>query len=324
MALRRIHVDTDLGSDTDDLAALAMLLGLPDVEVVGITTCADSGGMRAGLTSFALRLAGRADIPLKAGAEGSIAGFRGPAGLPEQSKYWPEPIEPLPSRPGEALDLLLASVDQGATVVAIGPWTNLAMLEAARPGSLRRANVVVMGGHIRPVRSGFPEWVHDMDYNVQQDVEAARIVFERATPLIVPLEVTLEVPLARSHLRDLKQGDDLARLVAAQAEQHGADWKMHEMGSSYSGLPDDLLNFQYDVVACAVAAGQVGITVDHIPLGTVLEGGLRRFVVSDAGARYPVVTAVDADRLTAAWVAALVSSGERRDTTTAEGARWTA
>ena len=47
--MRRIHLDTDIGGDTDDLCALAMLLGWADVELVGVTTCSDSGGSRAGL-----------------------------------------------------------------------------------------------------------------------------------------------------------------------------------------------------------------------------------------------------------------------------------
>ena len=38
-----IHLDTDLGGDPDDACALAMLLGWPDVELVGITTTADPG-----------------------------------------------------------------------------------------------------------------------------------------------------------------------------------------------------------------------------------------------------------------------------------------
>jgi inosine-uridine nucleoside N-ribohydrolase len=33
----RVHLDTDFGGDTDDACALAMLLGWPGVEVVGIT-----------------------------------------------------------------------------------------------------------------------------------------------------------------------------------------------------------------------------------------------------------------------------------------------
>ncbi|MFB4263717.1 hypothetical protein [Nonomuraea sp. GTA35] len=37
----RLHIDTDLGGDPDDLCALAMVLGRPEVEIVGITTCGD-------------------------------------------------------------------------------------------------------------------------------------------------------------------------------------------------------------------------------------------------------------------------------------------
>ena len=39
----RIHLDTDLGGDPDDACALAMLLGWPEVEMVGITTTTDPG-----------------------------------------------------------------------------------------------------------------------------------------------------------------------------------------------------------------------------------------------------------------------------------------
>jgi inosine-uridine nucleoside N-ribohydrolase len=36
-----IHLDTDLGGDTDDACALAMLLGWPGVELAGVTTVAE-------------------------------------------------------------------------------------------------------------------------------------------------------------------------------------------------------------------------------------------------------------------------------------------
>ena len=41
----RVHLDTDLGGDPDDVCALSMLLGWPDVEVVGITTVLDSSSV---------------------------------------------------------------------------------------------------------------------------------------------------------------------------------------------------------------------------------------------------------------------------------------
>jgi inosine-uridine nucleoside N-ribohydrolase len=46
---------------------------------------------------------------------------------------------------GAALELLAASIDAGATLIAIGPYTNLALLEAATPGVLNAASVVAMG-----------------------------------------------------------------------------------------------------------------------------------------------------------------------------------
>ncbi len=54
-----VHLDTDLGGDTDDACALALLLGQADVELAGITTVADRAGRRAGYARHCLNLAGR-------------------------------------------------------------------------------------------------------------------------------------------------------------------------------------------------------------------------------------------------------------------------
>jgi purine nucleosidase len=43
----RVHLDTDIGGDPDDACALAMLLGWPGLDLVGITTTIDPGGVRA-------------------------------------------------------------------------------------------------------------------------------------------------------------------------------------------------------------------------------------------------------------------------------------
>jgi hypothetical protein len=53
--------------DTDDLWITAMLLGWPGLELAGVTTSSGEGGMRAGLVSYALRLAGRWDVCAAAG-----------------------------------------------------------------------------------------------------------------------------------------------------------------------------------------------------------------------------------------------------------------
>ena len=296
-----VHLDTDLGSDTDDLCALAMLLGWPEVAVTGVTTCTDPGGLRAGMTAYALELAGRAGVPLAAGAEGTLAPPMVPFELPD---YWPEPIVPRPSPPGAALDLLADSVEGGATVVAVGPWTNLALLEAARPGLLGRARVVVMGGHVPAAGPGLPSWGADQDFNIQQDHQAARAVLEACDPVVVPLSATAQVHLRAADLPRLRAAGPLGALLADQAEAHARDHGTLELGRAWPGLPDDLLNFQHDPLACAVALGWEGARVEEVPVRLAVGGGRLRMTEA-AGARpLRVVTAVDGPAFADAWLAA--------------------
>jgi purine nucleosidase len=308
--MKRIHLDTDLGGDTDDLCALAMLLGWPGVELVGITTSADRQGLRAGLTEYALRLVGRSGIPVVAGAAGSLSGFRVPAGVSDVNRYWPEPIAPKLASPGAALDLLARSIAVGATVVAIGPYTNLALLEAARPGLLASVEVVLMGGYVTPMRPGLPNWGPNMDYNVQQDVLAARIVFEHCNPVLVQLPVTLEVTLCMAYLPRLRACGPLGNLLATQAELQGADSAMPKLGREHAGLPDDLLNFQYDPLACAVAAGWDGVRMEEMPLVASLQDGLLTFLIDPAGKTTRVVTAVDSERFAQEWLNAVACAAQ--------------
>src|SRR5262249_44574449 len=65
-----VHLDTDLGGDTDDACALAMLLGWPAVDVVGVTTTIDPGGRRAGCVAELLEIAGSEWHPGGGGCRG--------------------------------------------------------------------------------------------------------------------------------------------------------------------------------------------------------------------------------------------------------------
>ncbi len=101
-----------------------MLLGWPGVEITGITTVADPGGRRAAYVEHLLHLAGRDDIALAAGAEVSSTTLDR-ADPVDDERHWPAHITYRPPPPGAALDLLGRSLDAGATLVAIGPYTNL-------------------------------------------------------------------------------------------------------------------------------------------------------------------------------------------------------
>src|SRR5437764_12152035 len=135
----KIHLHTDLGGDTDDLCALAMLLTWPGVEIMGITTVAEDRGRRAGYTRYALALAGRPDIPVAAGADGSCGRYRSAIDWPPEEAYWPEPVAPAPTPLADALALLARSIEARARVVALGPYTHLPLLGEAHAGPLARA-----------------------------------------------------------------------------------------------------------------------------------------------------------------------------------------
>lgn len=114
----RVHLDTDLGTNPDDVGALAYLLAREDVELTGITVVDDPDGRRLALAHQVMRLAGRSDLPL-AGGTGAV-------------------------------DVLAESVARGAVLAGIGPASNLAALEARVPGTLTSARVVLMGGWPMP------------------------------------------------------------------------------------------------------------------------------------------------------------------------------
>jgi purine nucleosidase len=222
----RVHLDTDIGGDIDDLCALALLLNWPNAEITGITTVLEDNGKRVGYAGYALALAERGEVPVAAGADLGLGCFKLEAGLPPEERYWPEPVGPSPGPIEAALDLLKQSVEQKAIIIGIGPFTNLSLLERSYPGILRHAKLYLMGGQIRPAPATFPAWSQEMDYNVQADGSAAKHVLESAQPTLVPIEVTVQTALRRSHLRALYKAGPLGELIARQAEAFADDGTM--------------------------------------------------------------------------------------------------
>lgn len=299
----KIHLDTDLGGDIDDLCALAMLLKWPGIEITGITTVAEENGRRAGYTRYALKLAGREDIPVAAGADVSLGCYRFKLDYPNEEEYWPESIQLSPNPPDKALELLKRSIEQNAIVVGIGPFTNFALLDNRYPGILQGANLYLMGGYAYPPRKGFPQLGNNMDYNVQVDISSAKYVLENSNPVLIPLTMTIETALRKAYLQDLRSAGALGELIAPQAEACGRSWKNEErFGLMCEGLPDDMLNFQHDPLACAVALGWDGVKMSKVPLRLEVKDGWLYEYVDPAGKPTWVVTEVDGNKFNEFWL----------------------
>jgi purine nucleosidase len=305
----KLHLDTDIGGDIDDLCALVMVLNWPDADLLAITTNQDERGRRAGYARYALRLAGRDDILVAAGADASLDCYRIYPGLPDEAVYWPEPIPPAPTPPDRALDLLQCSIEQGAIIVAIGAYTNLALLERRSPGILHSARLFLMGGYVFPPREGFPAWSNEMDWNIQNDIGSAQTVIEHSNPTLVPLPVTIETSLRRAYLPALKQAGPLAQLIARQAEAFAVEYGNEaQYGRTCRNLPDDIINFQHDPLACAIALGwRDGVEISEMPLKLAVEDGWLAQRIADGGKPAKVVTRVNGSKFNEFWLETVTS-----------------
>ncbi|WP_040447490.1 nucleoside hydrolase [Ktedonobacter racemifer] len=265
--MTKIHLDTDIGGDMDDVCALAMLLRWPDLDITGVTTVSDDRGRRAGYVDYMLKLAGRNGIPVAAGADVAGGYYRYIPGYPPEEENWPEPITPRPGPLDEALALLKHSIEQGVIIVAIGPYTNLALLDKQYPGILRQANLFLMGGYIFDPPAAYPQFAREDDYNIQLDIASARYVLKHSNPTLIPLTVTCQTALRRAYLPGLAQAGPLGQLIVRQAEVC-AKYEHHEQthGQRSPGLPSDIINFLHDPLACAIALGwSQGIEFETIP-----------------------------------------------------------
>jgi len=310
----KVHLDTDIGGDIDDMCALALLLRRKDVQITGITTVCDNLGQRAGYARYVLDLEGRHKIPAAAGAEAESGYFREVYGLPVHEAYWSEPVPPLPGPVDEALALIKSSLDQGAIIVGIGPFTNLRLFGEKHPGYLEKAMLFLMGGYLYPVRPGFPQWGNEMDFNVQADVNSAHYAIEHGGCVtLIPLTVTVETALRRAYLPALRKGGQLARLVATQAEAFATENQYDSrLGEIYPGLPRDIINFQHDPLAAAIALGwDVGVEFEEAPLVVEEKDGwlVERFAKGAKVKPVRVVTRIDAEAFNRYWVEVMVGEG---------------
>src|SRR5215216_2888788 len=71
---RPVLLDTDIGSDVDDLLALALLVASPEVDLIGVTTVYGDTVLRARMTRLVLDQMERGSVPIGIGARETLTG----------------------------------------------------------------------------------------------------------------------------------------------------------------------------------------------------------------------------------------------------------
>lgn len=195
--LHRVVFDTDLAFD--DIMALLYLLQRDDVviEAVTITGTGEAHcdpGVRNALRLLAL--GGVHDTPVACGRETPLQGTNA---FPDE---WRQAVDDLSmielpevdrgADPRGATQLLLDTLDGDATLITLGPLTNVAEALRADPGLASRVpEFVAMAGAI-DVAGNTPNGV--AEYNVWVDPLAAKEVIEGMEVTLVPLDATDDVP----------------------------------------------------------------------------------------------------------------------------------
>jgi len=195
-------IDCDVG--VDDALALILAFHSPELTVEAVTGVNGNVPLDTVFTNIQKMLslirpackpliARGADQPLKGKAvhAHSVHGQDGLGGAKIQYKdgetWWQ-------NDPRHASELILEMAHQSpgeATLIAVGPLTNLALALKQDPlGMKKLKELVIMGGAVRTRGNVTPH----AEFNIYSDPLAAQIVFESGLPItLVPLDVTHQV-----------------------------------------------------------------------------------------------------------------------------------
>ncbi|MCA9883557.1 MAG: nucleoside hydrolase [Anaerolineae bacterium] len=216
-------LDTDIGTDIDDLLALAFILNSTEVDLLGITCVYGDVNVRAQIALTALKHYGR-DVPVYLGAELPLLRLR--------DIYWgghegegivDQGVAPLPVTEGFGPSYIIETVRANpgqVHVAAIGPLTNIAIaLQQAPDIAEKVASFVIMGG---VVRGNDGLHLPIAEHNIICDVHAAHVVFASGAPiLLTPLNITVQTNITRAHLARIQaKTSPFQKLIADQIARY--------------------------------------------------------------------------------------------------------
>ncbi len=211
-------IDVDTG--VDDAAAIALAVGLPQIELIGITTVAGNVNVEK-TTENSLRVLatlGSSSTPVHRGmsrplsrAYNDASLYHGESGVGD-AVLSPSPVRARSQSGPEFIIQSLRERPDEITLVCVAPLTNIAVALALEPNLPQLVkNVVIMGGAFLCPGNTTPY----AEYNIWADPEAAAIVANSALPLTyIGLDVTHQVPFLREHWEPLSgRTDEPAKLI---------------------------------------------------------------------------------------------------------------
>jgi purine nucleosidase len=282
--LKKILLDTDIGSDIDDAVCLAYLLAQPECELLGITTVSGEPVKRAMMADAMCRAAGK-KVPVYPGAaDPLLAAQRQPeatqAGALDRWAHGTDFAR------GEAVEFLRAAIRKHPgeiTLLAIGPMTNIALLFSADPeipGLLKE--LVLMCGVFTNRLAG----VGPMEWNAICDPHAAAIVYNAMVKShrSVGLDVTCRVTMSIDEMKNSFKADILKPVMDfSQVWAETAGQLVFHDPLAGAAI--------FDPGVCSFERGDVEVELDSKNLA-----GVTLWKPDEAGGRHEVALGVDRER----------------------------
>jgi purine nucleosidase len=268
---RPVMLDTDIGTDVDDILALVLLARAPELQLIGVTTVYGDTLLRARMVRHVLDQMGRSDVPIGIGASETSTG---------RPVWWA-------GHEGQGIpDLELVPVDGTITATpllhnaatehrenldlfAIGPLTNVAeAISADDSFAASLHHLYIMGGAF---------WMERPEHNIKSDPEAASIVFRSGIPMTVcGLDVTKRVWLREAGLSQIREA---AGSIGSLLEDQVRRWwsstgahanNLHDPVAILPAIRPDLFRFEQCDVRVELDSMEPGRTdVDHCGEGAV-------------------------------------------------------
>lgn len=260
--MRPVILDTDIGSDVDDILALVMLAKSPELALVGITTVYGDTILRAKIARATCQMLERPDIDIIPGAPKPISG---------RQVYWA-------GHEGEGIpDLEAISIDSAKKaedylvekakmhageieILAIGPLTNVARaIELSSDFAQQVKHLYLMGGAY---------WLDRPEHNIRCDVDAAQKVFDSGISITaIGLDLTLRVWITE---KDVKRISALPHQLGKTLENQIRAWWVfrdldrnhpHDPLAALSMIRPELFRFEYCNVTVERTGREFGKTI---------------------------------------------------------------
>ena len=290
-ALHRVILDTDIGTDVDDLMALALIFGSPTIEILGVTTVYGDTALRGRMTKRIAEIAG-VTLPVHAGETDTLSGREIWWAGHEARLY--DDLERHAIDGVDAVDHLIEAVCAApgtVDVIAIGPLTNIA---AAIERDSRFAGAVrhlwIMGGSF-----GVEE---ESEHNFRSDATAAAIVFAAGIPSTVAgLEITRLIAMGSDAVARISAAGELGEVIDAEIRQW---WEFWATEWNVPHDPVTVLTMTRPELFRLSPSGRI-----EILRGDEIEG-VSRFHVGEGETR--IVTGLDAEAVAEAIVVGIVDA----------------